>query len=218
MNLIENIKIVGEHEEEIGETYPRRAKQLVKNGRAIWLEDGVSIQLVNKEPNDMYTNNGVEIKPPPMPLVDETEDKLLLYLAKRTIAKKKELLRHVIAYVISWFTLAVLNGARFFITDHPRQWAANSARDLLHHYARYATVDRVQEVMDNAAWQIGVVTRNHVSPLWYALLGAMAFWSVLIIVKAKSYFALKGEMKPGKVDPVLQEYQRLKNATVQDLR
>ena len=43
--MTQKIKVTGEHGERVGETFPRRARQLVRSGRAEWAGDGISIRL-----------------------------------------------------------------------------------------------------------------------------------------------------------------------------
>ena len=113
------IVLYDENRERVGETYPRRAKQLLKSGRALWLEEGHSMLLASVPENSaslpvkeeifvtetVYHNNGTKI--------DSAESKemsndLLLHLARQNVAEKKSLFRHIIAYIIAWPMLHAL--------------------------------------------------------------------------------------------------------------
>ncbi|MCL2361055.1 MAG: hypothetical protein FWC73_04475 [Defluviitaleaceae bacterium] len=119
------IVLYDENNERVGETYPRRAKQLIRSGRATWSVDGESLILnmtydscpIPKEDDLMsdyyYQNNGTAVAPPPItPGAGESND-LLLYLAKENVAKKKNLVRHVIAYVLVWAVVLTASSVHF---------------------------------------------------------------------------------------------------------
>ena len=108
------IVLYDQHHERVGETYPRRAKQLVKSGRASWLIDGQSLQInteYNPYPPDkedviemseaIYQNNGTIVEEPGH-LHKEEPSELLLYMAKQNVAQKKSLIRNIIAYILAW--------------------------------------------------------------------------------------------------------------------
>ena len=103
------IVLYNQNHERVGETYPRRAKQLIRNGRATWLEEGQILLInANHEPYPpeqeepimtTYQNNGTTVPPPPE--THEMSDDLLLYLAKKNVAEKRSLVRHAIAYALA---------------------------------------------------------------------------------------------------------------------
>jgi len=116
------IVLYDQNHERVGETYPRRAKQLIRNGRATWLEEGQSLLLAtNHEPYPpeqeepimtAYQNNGTSVPPLPPPETHEMSDDLLLYLAKKNVAEKRSLLRHAIAYVLALVILFAATSVR----------------------------------------------------------------------------------------------------------
>ena len=116
-----SIMLYDENRERVGETYPRRAKQLVRSGRAVWLEEGHSLLLAaNPEPpfpyskeeehtmsEDIYASNGatpeVKVASPPT-----DTNPFLMYLAQKNVAEKKNLIRNIIAYILAWPLLYTL--------------------------------------------------------------------------------------------------------------
>ncbi|MCL2405865.1 MAG: hypothetical protein FWC92_10025 [Defluviitaleaceae bacterium] len=118
------IVLYDENHERVGETYHRRAKQLVRSGRAVWLEDGHSLlmapqqaqtQDVSASPptqedlimtESIYTNNG----PPPShepPEATHTTgiNELRMYLARQNVARKRSLVKNLVAYALVWLAL-----------------------------------------------------------------------------------------------------------------
>ena len=107
------IILYDENHERVGETYHRRAKQLIKSGRGHWLEEGHSMMLTSYLSADpptkeevptmtesVYNNNGIAHEEPKAPT--SASNDLLMYLAKQNVAQKKSLIRHVVAYAIAW--------------------------------------------------------------------------------------------------------------------
>ena len=121
----------------IGDTFPRRAKQLVRGERARWLNDRLdSICLVenitsDKEDslmevsgNNMFSSKNIEsthtgpedINASPAIFeacdsTDETGQDLLMYLAKRNIRLRYNLIRHIILWPAALLFLAfITNG------------------------------------------------------------------------------------------------------------
>ena len=103
---------------EIGKTYERRARQLVIKNKASWLDENRSaIRLTDRremedEPMDVYSNNGgiYAHDEAAVTALDDKNSELLMYLAKRNVRARKDLLMHVIAYPVVFIAL-------LFITD-----------------------------------------------------------------------------------------------------
>ena len=111
------IILYDENHERVGETYHRRAKQLVKSGRAYWLEEGHSLRLASYLSADppikeevpimsesVFNNNGIAPDEPKATPPEASND-LLMYLARKNVAEKKSLFRHVVAYIIAWVVI-----------------------------------------------------------------------------------------------------------------
>ena len=123
-----NIPIVlyDENHERVGETYHRRAKQLVRSGRAVWLEEGHSLQMApyqipalpqSKEAlptmEGIYTNNG-PIPPQPTEAPGATgHNELLMYLARQNVARKRNLVKNLVAYALAWLALIIFGFVAF---------------------------------------------------------------------------------------------------------
>ena len=156
------IILYDENHERVGETYHRRAKQLVKSGRAHWLEEGHSLLLASYLSADpptkeetltmtesVFNNNGTPVKEPEAPSPASSND-LLMYLAKQNVAQKKSLIRHVVAYILVWLALfASFNAAiGFFHAGDTVAYANN-------------TMQRTQRPMIFSS--IGEVPQYHIS-------------------------------------------------------
>ncbi|MCL2571578.1 MAG: hypothetical protein FWE11_04165 [Defluviitaleaceae bacterium] len=154
------IVLYDQHHERVGETYPRRAKQLVKSGRASWLIDGQSLQ-INTEYNPyppnkedviemseaIYQNNGTIVEEPGH-LHKEEPSELLLYMAKQNVAQKKSLIRNIIAYVLAWPILHTV--FRFF----PRvsTWNAHTDQTAIRRVVHEFPEVFVQESIPFSFW------------------------------------------------------------------
>ena len=114
---MDKVTIYDQKNQIVGETFQRRAKQLVLKGRATWLNEGSAIMLQAKAPEeDEMENNGyIDLREtaethtvPKM----HSED-LLMHLAKRNLRKRRELLIHIAAYIASFILLIfITNGFR----------------------------------------------------------------------------------------------------------
>jgi len=118
------IVLYDENNERVGETYHRRAKQLVRSGRAVWLDDGQSLLMTScqapetvtlpptKEDlpimTEIYTNNGTApIMPEAPPPAPEAPNELRMYLARRNVARKRNLIKNIVAYILVWVLILV---------------------------------------------------------------------------------------------------------------
>jgi len=211
----------------VGTTYPRRAKQLIKNGRAAWLEEGQTLQLsptpaVIKEDTLMVdgigysTNNGKVItETTEVPTTDS--DELLMYKARQNVRNKKNLIKHFFAFMAAWPILAIVYGTLVQNATHPLTWRIQDTMrtmDLL--------VPHIPEdywwVIDNTTWFLNGVIRNYVPSIWYVILGVMLAWGTWIALRVVKQIVIKLNTKKAKQDPVMQEYKRLKNMDSVDLR
>jgi hypothetical protein len=192
----------------------------VLKGRAIWLDEGHrSIQLITgssekqeeiKMPEEhVYPNNG---KASTAPVAEPTEaDAVLLYQAKLNVKDKRNLVRHVIAYIAVWPVFALLYGVAF-VTDAQaldyEGWLhlMDFARDIIvipHEYWQwYDMIYRMEQ-------------SRHLQtlPVWYFIMGMMAAWGGWIAFRIIKRIVKKKRTHTGKrikPDPVMQEYNRLK--------
>jgi len=114
---LDKVTVLDHQNEIVGETFLRRAKQLVLKGRAKWADNAqssITLLADHKEETDM-TNNQEYIDltggAPPLPPPDKPSEDLLMYIAKRNVAKKKSLIINLIAIPITFLiTLIVTDG------------------------------------------------------------------------------------------------------------
>jgi len=239
------IVLYDENHERVGETYPRRAKQLIKSGRAAWLEDGQSL-LINThyEPfppvkeelftmtETIYQNNGhaMEAESPAAPPMEESNE-LLLYLAKKNVAEKKSLFRHVIAYILAWPVLHIAfrlfregyRGNLSSFTSHrvvefvPHgEWFTDNI--FTFHSANPHVVEGSEAVSQIIAHHFDPVAQVFYQAayrpdlLWHFALGMLAAWGIWIAVRGikvlRRHMHTMAPRLP-KPDPVALEYQRL---------
>ena len=138
MAFLDRIQVFDNDNQRIGETYPRRAKQLVLNARAVWADDNRSIRLVEMlacqrieedkqveiTNNEVVVNNEALSNEAPEVAVAAEEVKatetntpsedLLMYLAKQNVARRYDLILHMILCPVSFLVLAIVtSGFRF---------------------------------------------------------------------------------------------------------
>ena len=208
----------------MGTTYPRRAKQLVRNGRAVWLEEGQTLQLT-AEPDStppvtieeeaqmddkMYPTNG-KAKTYTSDHTEESDD-LLMYLAKKNVREKRNLGWHVLAFIIALIILGTLFGVNH-THSHPMSSQIRGAINNVQSIQSYVPVDSLWHV-GNAIGAMERVMFSHIPSVLYMLSGALILWGAWIVVRAAKIFRRK--KKSAKPDPVLLEYKRLKDTI--DLR
>lgn len=211
----------------MGTTYPRRAKQLIKNGRAAWLEEGQTLQLsptpaVIKEDTLMVdgigysTNNSKVItETTEVPVTDS--DELLMYKARQNVRNKKNLIKHFFAFIAAWPILAIVYGTLVQNASHPQAWRIQDTMRTIDSLAPHIPED-YWWVIDNMAWFLNGVIRNYVPSIWYVILGVMLAWGTWIALRVAKQILIKLNTKKAKQDPIMQEYERLKNMDSVDLR
>jgi len=245
------IVLYDQNHERVGETYPRRAKQLLKSGRAVWLDEGQSMQIcTDYQPNPpdkedeismtepIYQNNGEPITEP-VPVHPGESSDLLLYKAKRNVAEKRSLIRHLIAYIIAWPFLHALifrffNGGSRTSAQMDHATAIRMANDFMPslQFRNFTTPYLFIQGPDGGSW--GRVDSNAVNEvlvafasdiqayvptavqrhdfLWYFVLGVMVTWGVWIVARGIRVLGRHMNRKAPralKPDPVAIEYQRL---------
>ena len=116
--VIDKTVLYDSRNKEIGNIYPRRAKQLVMNGRAVWLDEGRRIKMVSsitdssekiKEESIMVDDGMYPTNGDPITANYDTEktDAVLLYQAIQNVNEKKKLVRHMVAYVFAWIAMVL---------------------------------------------------------------------------------------------------------------
>ena len=121
------IVLYDENHERVGETYPRRAKQLLRSGRAFWLEEGSTMRLITaidetypptKEDvlpmtEPVMQNNGMAVESTPPPITPTGSDDLLMYIAKQNVSRKRSLIRHIVAFILAWILFFAISHNSF---------------------------------------------------------------------------------------------------------
>jgi len=233
--VIGKVTLYNQRNEIIGSIYPRRAKQLVLGGRAVWLDEGRVLQTMpnetgtssafDKEEVSMvsesaYSSNGEREKPD---RVFDEADALLLYRAKQNVRDKANLIKHIVAYLISLPILGV-----FFVTvfmdralsfPHPQWWRFNGAFRHVWDIMPYLPEEHGWAVFN--LWDTAelILQFDYTPRVWYVIVGVMiawGFWILRRLVKFVIRPAFKrfwvGSAKKAKPDPIILEYNRLKNA------
>jgi len=164
--------------ERVGETYPRRAKQLLRSGRALWLEEDVSMTLIlaqdiptppTKEDaiimtEPLLTNDGVAMEVESVAPPITTSDDLLMYVAKQNIDRKRSLFRHVAAFVMTLVLLTTIDYV--FVSED--SLTAHSSNPVL-----------FRDVVDLLGFAGVDNLRGPANSTHYSLRGPGGFWSVL---------------------------------------
>jgi len=135
------ITVFDQNNQPIGETFPRRAKQLVKKERARWKDDSRSAICLLEEADGLYkedvqmeiANNIKDLEEIKESVVETSpvscepeaverglENNLLMYLAKRNIRLRYNLIYHIIAWPVAFVALLFITsgfrmGAEFYL-------------------------------------------------------------------------------------------------------
>ena len=229
-DCIENIILYDQRNKKIGNIYPRRAKQLVLKGRAAWLDEGRSLQMIPdvndsssetfKEETFMFDDLTCPTNGKPEEAVPEMSvgDYLLMYQAKQNVKNRKNLFKHVLAFIAAWPILGFFYATVFSGMTHPRNWHHINVVEQL--YRLYPASTNEQQIFnDNIVHDVvNVITwyfrHGHTPDIWFVIVGAMLAWYGWIMIrvlkpvprKIRSFFKTKD-----KPDPVMQEYYRLKD-------
>lgn|GEM_PF-1030150 len=229
-DFIENITLYDQRKIKIGHIYPRRAKQLVLRGRAVWLDEGQALQMmpdidvtdssstiIEEEEtmiDDIYPTNDGSKAMVAASKMDEA-DSLLMYQAKQNVKDKKNLVKHVLAFIAAWPVLGIFYEAAIQDMVSPNWWRVSRA---IQNISAHIANDYMMYV-DELRWAVEWHFRRGYTPgIWYVLLGVMLAWGSWIAIrvlrrvsapvarKMRSIFS-----KKTKLDPVIEEYNRLKS-------
>jgi hypothetical protein len=209
----------------IGETFIRRAKQLVAQQRAEWKDGGQSAIRFIRDADDWETPAAADKEEVRAATALSRDDDLLMYMAKRNVMEKRGLFGHIIAYIVAWPALFILYFGLLqnVIVSHPLA-NANDIEGYLDNYTQlFVPAERSREAfeyLDNSVmiylrW-ISAYNPHH---LWYVILGALSAWGVWIIRRAVKYtvrLLRERERKSSKPDPIVLEYMRLKKMALDE--
>jgi len=223
------ITVFDESNAEIGQTYPRRAKQLVTKGRAVWQDDRQrAIRMTPKEADK-------ETMKMEHDFIDNEE---LMQTAKSNVRLKRSLICHLIAFLIAApLIFAFFDGfmvssvGRYTYTAVENHTIVSSLRELNTMAFQFshvgdtaasaiiaqATSDLVNSFSLADLEQMGSQVITHATPtfdaVWYFVWGAYFAWGVFILSRLVVYFLPK--IRHREQRQVSAEYSRLKtNAPV----
>ncbi|MCL2376731.1 MAG: hypothetical protein FWC76_04960 [Defluviitaleaceae bacterium] len=208
------IMVFDENNVETGQTYPRRAKQLVTKGRAVWQEDGQSaIRMTPKEADKETIKMGYND-------IDVAQDNdELLHTAKSNVRQRRSLICHIIAFLIA--APLIFAALPNFLGNAPTGDIANAA--LANDEAVAAILNELRQMAFTfgqhgnaaAARTVAQAANDLVNPpasnahdMQYFVWGAYFAWGVFILSRLVLYSLPKFKHKEQK--RVSEEYHRLK--------
>jgi len=233
--MSEKITVFDEKNVMVGQTFMRRAKQLVAKGRAAWLDDSqTSICLTSKEAILLEGEDEMEHKT----TGHDYDDSALLHMAKRNVRQRRILLCHILAFVlaVSAFLLIheIVQGNTTRVHDSNILWhwdnmwrEVNSIDELrIEALSRGHTVDgilvpQLSDIHNNLSMSIS--TFGHMTyfegfyqssshPVWFFMWGIYLAWFIFILFLLFRYIAPRIKSSSTKRDPVVEEYMRLKRS------
>jgi len=169
---------------------------------------------------NVYPTNGE-----PIVLADDMPDAdaLLLYKAKQNVKRRRNLIKHILAFIVAWPILAIFYASTISNTVHPRWWSMSNRLQELNSLFQYLPEEHywiLDDLIHNVSWYF---RNGHTPGIWYMLMGAMLAWGGWIAVRFISIAVLplarklrSGVTKKEKPDPIMQEYNRLKNMTIDE--
>ena len=90
----------------IGETYARRAKQLVKQQRALWIDESCcALRFISGMENLDVNDTNEAVKDADKPAVIKSNDDWLINLAKRKLRERKLFIFHSVSFIPVFFLL-----------------------------------------------------------------------------------------------------------------
>ena len=216
---MELITLYNQHREKVGETYPRRAKQLVRNGRAAWLEDKVSLQLIATDQPPALKEENIMVDRNVLPSNDDSQaekhqlefvedDNLLKYLARKNVQDRKNLIKHVIAFCAALLVFNIMMGSTTYELATEARLAVNDLNRVM--------ITQTEEYgfeLRHARRVLQSVYRM-TNPVFVFFGGAMAAWGgwILFCVSVRVYKKFRMRiLKIPMPDPVATEYARLKS-------
>ncbi|MCL2405302.1 MAG: hypothetical protein FWC92_07125 [Defluviitaleaceae bacterium] len=206
--MIQQLAVYDESGTQIGMTFPKRARQLISKQRALWHDDThTAIRLLPDTkvdtPLEEYLGDALDDTPGP-----SASNDLLLYLAKKNVREKRNLIKHILAYIAAWPVISVfyhliIHGAR-----HPAYWQMRRAIQALDQLNVAANPrSRVEDAIMS-------LYNGLMHPMMYLIFGFMVAWGIFIIARIVNRVIASyrvGRVKKAKRDPVQIEFQRLKD-------
>jgi hypothetical protein len=213
--FIGSITLYDKKSKKIGSLYPRRAKQLVLSGKAAWLDEGRSLQMAS----DITDSSSANFKEEKIVIDDNffqtneahrasatasvpcEPDVLLMYQAKQNVKDKKNLIKHILAFIVAWPVLGIIY-SNLVGGLNPRWWSVVENLGIIRGYIPEEHGWVLHHLENYFRW-------GYVPSTWYIFLGAVIAWGGWILFRIAKR-VVRRIQKRSKLDPVLQEYNRLK--------
>jgi len=166
-----------------------------------------------------HTNGEPSATTHTIPKADSKADALLLYQAKQNVNDKKNLQRHLVAFIAMWPVLVVFYNTIVNNITNPLwrgiQPAINHLQQGMGYWRNQDYVWAAEEIIANMEWHF-VHAYTHF--IWYVILGMMLAWGCWIAVRVAKHISkpIKQRLraiasKKPRPDPVILEYNRLKS-------
>jgi len=150
-------------------------------------------------------------------------DALLLYKAKQNVKRRRNLIKHILAFIATWPLLGILYGSTISNMVHPRWWSMSNRLQELYNLSQYIPEEHywiLNDITHHLSWYF---RNGHTPGIWFMMMGAMLAWGGWIAVRFTSIAILPiarklrtGVTKKAKPDPIMQEYNRLKNLAIDE--
>ena len=216
--MIEQLTVYDENGAQVGMTFPKRARQLINKQRAVWNDDShTSIRLLpevkEEVPVDDYLSEDEYEGSPGF----TGSDDLLLYLARKNVREKRNLIRHVMAYIAAWPIVGLFYSRIIIHTLHPSpsRWRTDHMNDMLRDlaYIRAITWSSTSRAAINNVYNgLQTLVDQLTHPIMNIIFGIMIAWGFWIAVRIVNHIVMlrSRRAKTTRLDPVQQEYRRLK--------
>lgn len=215
--MIEQLTVYDESGAPIGMTFPKRARQLISKQRALWHDDThTAIRLL---PETKADTAAVEYQDLDDDDLEDTtgftgSDDLLLYLAKKNVREKRNLLKHIVAFIAAWPMIIIFYDVVLSNVRHRSHWRLDSIMWQLGGIRQYLP-DESEWVINDIEWSVRSIVYNITHPLVFGIIGFMVAWGAWILLRCVKRVIMLRTTRDGRVkpDPVQKEYQRLKSAS-----
>ena len=164
---------------------------------------------------NVYPTNG---EPTALAETTPDSDALLLYKAKQNVKNRRNLLKHILAFIAAWPILGIFYASTISNMIHPRWWNMSHRLQELYNLSHYLPEEHywiLNDLIHNVSWYF---RNGHTPGIWFMLMGAMLAWGGWIAVRFIKTAVLplakklrSNVIRKVKPDPVMQEYNRLKS-------
>lgn len=210
--MVQQLTVYDESGAHVGMTFPKRARQLINKQRALWHNDEhTAIRLLPDAKEDTTMDAYLDED------LDETigvtgSDELLLYLARKNVREKRNLLRHVLAYIATWPMIGIFYAAIIESTRHPSYWRLRQLGWQVENLREYVPIESQWILSDIYSWGQRTID-SLLHPIMLIIFGIMIAWGAWILYRVVKRRTATSRVRVRKLkpDPVQLEYQRLKD-------